>query len=102
MAVSRQSEHDANGRKDSRERRAEEAVQAALASCRSCEVKTGRLVFLLPERSESWTSQMCDGRIRGAGLLCDIVVGYARSMRSVDVLVKVLKKQSGSREVTGR
>lgn len=53
MAVSRQSEHEAKGRKDSRERRAEEAVQAALASCRSCEVKTGRLVFLLPGRSES-------------------------------------------------
>lgn len=53
MAVSRQREHEAKGRKDSRERRAEEAVQAALASWRSCEVKTGRLVFLLPGRSES-------------------------------------------------
>ncbi|TLD23058.1 hypothetical protein PspLS_07439 [Pyricularia sp. CBS 133598] len=49
-AVSRQSEHEAKGRKDSRDRRAELEPQAALASSLSYEVKTALLVFLLPAR----------------------------------------------------
>lgn len=56
IAVSRHRRHDANGRKESRFRRADEELQAAFARARSCEVKTARLVFLLPAWSEgSWS-----------------------------------------------
>jgi len=48
MAGSRQSQHEAKGRKDSRVRRADDEDQADLAMALSCEVKTARLVFLLP------------------------------------------------------
>lgn len=47
-AASRQSEHEAKGRKDSRVRRADEAPQDAFAHDRSYDVKTALLVFLLP------------------------------------------------------
>lgn len=47
-AGSRHSQHEAKGRKESRERRAEDEPQAARATARSWDVKTGLLVFLLP------------------------------------------------------
>lgn len=68
MAGSRQRQHEPNGRKDSRERRAEPVPQAARASVRSWDVKTARLVFLLPVTlEESWLLG------RSEGLLCDIL-----------------------------
>jgi len=55
MAGSRQRQHEPKGRKDSRERRAEPVPQAARARVRSWDVKTARLVFLLPVTlEESW------------------------------------------------
>lgn len=47
-ADSRHSEHEPNGRNESRLRRADEEFHADLANDRSCAVKTGREVFLLP------------------------------------------------------
>jgi hypothetical protein len=55
MAGSRQRQHEPKGRKDSRERRAEPVPQAARARVRSWDVKTARLVFLLPVTlEETW------------------------------------------------
>lgn len=48
IAGSKQRPQDAKGRNDSRERRAVEEPHDALARSRSYEVKTGRVVFLLP------------------------------------------------------
>ena len=72
MAGSRHSQHEAKGRNESRERRAVDEPQAARAMARSWDVKMGRVVFLLPGRSD-WLF-----RVRGglAGdLLCAIVPG---------------------------
>ena len=70
-AGSRQSRQEPNGRKESRESRAEEEAHEALAICRSYEVKIGRLVFLLPSKKSDvvgcfwmregrkWTNTYC-------------------------------------------
>ena len=52
MAGSRHSQHEAKGRNESRERRAVDEPQAARAIARSWDVKMGRVVFLLPGRSD--------------------------------------------------
>lgn len=52
LAISRHRPQEPKGRKESRLRRAELAVQLDLARARSWDVKTGREVFLLPGASQ--------------------------------------------------
>lgn len=93
MAGSRQRQHEPKGRKDSRERRAVPLPQAWRASVRSWDVKTARLVFLLPVTlEESWVWGGRGGltvRHSGGGVVLVMEFGYRPCLETVSIRIQI-------------